>query len=513
MATSRSWAETAAAAAAAAANNRQPPPQPRGGRGYGERAFVEKIAVEHLFPPGVRPASVLIGVKGSNHARMQSSGCLVQLRGKGCSPDPATNEGPIHLLVKYDTREQLDKLMAILNEIVTECNMTGGRRLVHRPGDPATTAVLGNNSSNNMAGAAGPSSPTSPGTVVPPIQQQLSSSLQSYSNNSWIVNIDNWVLNQREITPQELMAECELLWFFKIYLCKEKTIPIDALTQDVATFFHIMAIDERLAATSLPRGPCQIFDFIRSCPHLFIISYTGSRAMASLVDSVVGFTKEQLCDFHNMVRKSQFEGLRVSSVNSNKIIVPAAAVAVAADPEARLTELMGGNVVGPYGDNASIPLDPTTLMAQALHAYIASRREVTQEELETGFERAAGVPFSPEMFGFESSLHFIKSMPTIFVINSNSSTILIRAAEQPNFKSIYALPPAKVGFQALVSALKAKASAANNDYNNTSDTATAAAIHNNGPSLITMINQPIPTTTTVTAPRLCSILSKLQQQR
>lgn len=68
--------------------------------------------VEQFFPPTVRPASILIGKKGMNHNKMQTSGCVVQLRGKGCSaPGQPSAEEPVHLLIKYDSQEQVQKFL------------------------------------------------------------------------------------------------------------------------------------------------------------------------------------------------------------------------------------------------------------------------------------------------------------------------------------------------------------------------------------------------------------------
>lgn len=49
--------------------------------------YIERIPIdEGVFPSHAKPAAIIIGVKGSNHARMQDeSGCCVQLRGRGIS--------------------------------------------------------------------------------------------------------------------------------------------------------------------------------------------------------------------------------------------------------------------------------------------------------------------------------------------------------------------------------------------------------------------------------------------
>lgn len=102
---------------------------------------IEKIPIdESAFPPHVKPAAIIIGVKGSNHARMQDeAGCCVQLRGRGISsvsfgvergdsttllltqPGTPGADEPIHLWVKYDTPDQLQRVRDVLQEIIRSC--------------------------------------------------------------------------------------------------------------------------------------------------------------------------------------------------------------------------------------------------------------------------------------------------------------------------------------------------------------------------------------------------------
>eukprot|EP01054_Gregarina_sp_Poly1_P008771 Gregarina_sp_Poly_1__8770@NODE_525_length_7703_cov_51_704164_g416_i0_p1_GENE_NODE_525_length_7703_cov_51_704164_g416_i0NODE_525_length_7703_cov_51_704164_g416_i0_p1_ORF_typecomplete_len414_score44_17KH_1/PF00013_29/0_021_NODE_525_length_7703_cov_51_704164_g416_i040085249 len=98
----------------------------RNPRSKEDRAWkhIEKIPInESAFPPNVKPAAIIIGVKGSNHARMQDeAGCCVQLRGKGISsPGTPGADEPIHLWVKYDTEAQLQKVKDVLQEIIRSC--------------------------------------------------------------------------------------------------------------------------------------------------------------------------------------------------------------------------------------------------------------------------------------------------------------------------------------------------------------------------------------------------------
>ncbi|EZG63618.1 hypothetical protein GNI_086440 [Gregarina niphandrodes] len=108
-----------------------PPAKSRGGIGNNPRSredrpwkYIERIPIdESRFPPNVKPAAIIIGVRGTNHARLQDeSGCCVQLRGKGISsPGTPGAEEPMHLWVKYDTPDQLEKVRAVLEEIVKSC--------------------------------------------------------------------------------------------------------------------------------------------------------------------------------------------------------------------------------------------------------------------------------------------------------------------------------------------------------------------------------------------------------
>eukprot|EP01053_Blabericola_migrator_P008082 Blabericola_migrator_1__8081@NODE_415_length_8708_cov_199_498322_g327_i0_p2_GENE_NODE_415_length_8708_cov_199_498322_g327_i0NODE_415_length_8708_cov_199_498322_g327_i0_p2_ORF_typecomplete_len518_score94_06KH_1/PF00013_29/0_028CAP_N/PF01213_19/0_6DUF2076/PF09849_9/8_7e02DUF2076/PF09849_9/0_54_NODE_415_length_8708_cov_199_498322_g327_i010842637 len=119
----------------------------RNPRSKEDRAWkhIEKIPInESAFPPNVKPAAIIIGVKGSNHARMQDeAGCCVQLRGKGISsPGTPGADEPIHLWVKYDTEAQLQKVKDVLQEIIRSCEK-GPPPEVRKKGGPNSGLVGG----------------------------------------------------------------------------------------------------------------------------------------------------------------------------------------------------------------------------------------------------------------------------------------------------------------------------------------------------------------------------------
>ncbi|EZG63418.1 hypothetical protein GNI_086840 [Gregarina niphandrodes] len=80
------------------------------------------------FPPNIKPAALIIGSKGHNHARLQDeSGCCVQLRGVGISsPGTPGSADPLHLFVKYDQPEQLRQLREVLASIIAEAFARAG---------------------------------------------------------------------------------------------------------------------------------------------------------------------------------------------------------------------------------------------------------------------------------------------------------------------------------------------------------------------------------------------------
>lgn len=112
--------------------------------------FIEKIIVDKsLFPSHLKPAAIIIGVKGCNHSRMQDeSGCCVQLRGQGISsPGTPGSDEPMHLWIKYDTPDQLEKVRSVFMQIIAESHQnaadrrTGGGTRVAPPPHPTIRTV------------------------------------------------------------------------------------------------------------------------------------------------------------------------------------------------------------------------------------------------------------------------------------------------------------------------------------------------------------------------------------
>eukprot|EP01071_Lankesteria_metandrocarpae_P014021 Lankesteria_metandrocarpae@DN797_c0_g1_i1.p1 len=145
---------------------------------------------DSLFPPHVRPAAVIIGVKGSNHARMQDeSACCVQLRGRGISSHgtPGADE-PMHLWVKYDEHKQLQKVKDVLDEIIRSCDAgphpRGGNRSDRGGESPSGGA------SSAQQSASPPAQTLPPPQTAPQflytlhiVLHQKAESIQSRTNN------------------------------------------------------------------------------------------------------------------------------------------------------------------------------------------------------------------------------------------------------------------------------------------------------------------------------------------
>lgn len=390
-----------------------------GGRAR-ERKHAQKIFVDGLFPPHIRPASVLIGTRGMNHHRMQSSGCTVQLRGKGCSqPSSQWPEEPVHLYVKYDTESQFARFKEILKDIVEGYEGQNPKRMRE------DSLGGGPRSSSNQQRSMGPG-PAADGPS------------EEYYNDT-----------------DQLAAETELLWLLKAFLQNERSVYLDELAPRIASFFGLESIEQRLNTKGLSASQHQLVEFIRSCPHCFTLTMdsettlhssqdipTWSRPRVSLNEAVATLQKKQLRELHGQKRREQQEyynqpsavGARPTHVESEHVPGPSNYTPFQAGYENGWSSTPLQALPAPNDGQEPAPT-ALSLLLQALHYLIRSTPEgcCSFIGLEERFLHRFNLSLKVSCFGYSSIVAFVKAFPSVFRVTGTGRDMTVWSLPYPDF--------------------------------------------------------------------------------
>eukprot|EP00917_Polyrhabdina_sp_WS-2016_P016271 GHVP01035256.1.p1 GENE.GHVP01035256.1~~GHVP01035256.1.p1 ORF type:complete len:598 (-),score=115.12 GHVP01035256.1:2939-4732(-) len=420
------------------------PPIDRNPRSREDRAWkhFDKIRIDdRLFPHHVRAAAVIIGVRGCNHARLQDeSGCCIQLRGKGISsPGTPGADDPMHLWVKYDSKEQLDKVKEVLEEIIRNCQSDGGTS--HPPAASSASRKRENLSRHGSSGGHYSSSHSSSHAHhfedVPSMRTQSSSEQdllhdQQPASSSAIRGPAILTVKAAPKPPRKPgsppTALVEFLWTLHLLAAHSShPVEIDRVSEIYQNFYGF---------------PLEKGRFLM--PNASFINFVGAFPNVLRIEGGKSGQPEYLAP--SMDEHTTWSGFNAANPMLRTIPCPLTAQQLHAMKATRVrhpfpsTSHPQRSPAAPPG-RSDLPMTPCVLLLQGLHVLISTKR-VTLSSLLSDFEEHWNIKFDLSYFQLPDIQSLVLHYPELFTLKpSPDGDFVLGPKENPDFSVVVSRDP------------------------------------------------------------------------